>query len=175
MKKKNKVKINSTSSDLEINKIIKILIGVLVVLGLTYLLAAIMTGDIKFGSKEKEEIIETEIQYEEILAGETFKQSDSEYYVLYFNFTDNIASSYITFKDTYSQKENSLSFYLVDLEKGFNQNFIKEENSEYKENTSIIDELKVTNPTILKISNHQVIERIEGRQEVLNYFIEITK
>ena len=173
--KKNKVKISSTTTDLEISKVIKILVGVLLVLALTYFIAALMTGDIKFGKKEKEEEKEVSIQYEEILAGETFKQDKNEYYVMYFNFTDNVASSYLTFKDTYSYKENSLDFYIVDLEKGFNQDFIKEENGEYKENPSSIEDVRVTNPTILKISNHKVVEQIEGKEEVLKYLTEITK
>ena len=123
-KKKNKVKINTTTNDLEVTKVVKILVGVLLVLGITYLIAAFITGDIKLGKKQEKEKTEVEIQYEEILAGETFKQDASEYYVMYFNFTDNIAASYLTFKDTYSYKENSLDFYIVDLEKGFNQTFI---------------------------------------------------
>lgn len=174
-KKKNKVKINTTTSDLEANKIVKILIGVLLVLGITYLIAALITGDIKLGKNQEKEEEEVEIQYEEILAGETFKQHASEYYVMYFNFTDNIAASYLTFKDTYSYKENSLDFYLVDLEKGFNQSFLKNEEEEYNEYPDSIDEIKVTNPTILKISSHKVVERVEGKQEVLNYLSEITK
>lgn len=174
-KKKNKVKINTTTNDLEVTKVVKILVGVLLVLGITYLIAAFITGDIKLGKKQEKEKTEVEIQYEEILAGETFKQDASEYYVMYFNFTDNIAASYLTFKDTYSYKENSLDFYIVDLEKGFNQTFIKKETEEDKKYADSIDDVKVSNPTILKISNHKVVERVEGKQDVLNYLSEITK
>lgn len=174
-KKKNKVKINTTTNDLEASKIVKILVGVLLVLGITYLIAALITGDIKLGKNQEEEKEEVEIQYEEILAGETFKQKTDEYYVMYFNFTDNTASSYLTFKDTYSYQEGSLDFYLVDLEKGFNQSFLKNEEEDYNEYPDSIDDIKVSNPTILKISNHKVVERTEGKQEVLNYLSEITK
>lgn len=172
--KKNKVQISSTT-DVEINKVIKIFVGVLLVLAITYFIAAILTGDIKFGKDKKKEKEETVIQYEEILAGEIFNQDSSEYYVMFFDFTDNVASSYLTFKDTYSYKENSLDFYIVDLEKGFNQTFIKEENGEYKQNPNSIEDVKVTNPSILKISDHKVVEQIEGRKEVLNYLTNITK
>ena len=174
-KKKNKVKINTTTSDLEVTKIVKILVGVLLVLGITYLIAALITGDIKLGKKQEKETEEVEIQYEEILAGETFKQDASEYYVMYFNFTDNIAASYLTFKDTYSYKENSLDFYIVDLEKGFNQSFVRNDEEDYNKYPNSIDDIKVSNPTILKIANHKVVERVEGKQDVLNYLSEITK
>lgn len=174
--KKNKVKIVTTTSDNEVTRIIKILVVVLIVLGITYLIAALITGDIKLGSKNNtEEEVAAEIQYEEILAGKTLNYSDSDYYVMYFNFTDNISSSYITFKDIYAQKEDALNFYLVDLEKGFNKSFVKEENEEYEEYPDKIENLKVTNPTILKISNHKVVERVEGKTEVINYLTEITK
>ena len=66
---KNNVKIKTTTSDNEVTKIIKILIGVIIVLGLTYLIAALITGDIKFVNKDNPEEEVTEIQYEEILAG----------------------------------------------------------------------------------------------------------
>lgn len=172
--KKNKVKI-STTTNLEATRVIKITVGVILVLVLTYFLAALITGDISFGKKDKDEEVTTEIQYEEIIAGRTFNQSSDQYYVMYFNFTDGSASSYITFKDVYENKDNSLPFYIVDLEKGFNKDFVKNDDEEYDKYPSNIDSLKVSHPTILKISNHKVVERIEGSKEVLNYLNEITK
>lgn len=171
--KKNKVKINTTS-DLEISKILKISIVVFVVLLLTYLLAGIITGEIKFG-KDKEEETVTEIQYEEILGGQALQMSSDDYYVLYFNFTANIASSYLTFKDTYTSKDDSLAFYIIDLEKGFNQKYVREENEEFVEYPSNVSDIKVVNPTILKVSGNKVVERTEGISNVLNYLTEITK
>lgn len=172
-KKKNNFKLN-TSTDLEVSKVVKILVGVLIVLGLTYFIAGLITGDIKFGKDKKEEP-PAEIQYEEILAGQALSMSSDDYYVLYFNFTDDIASSYLTFKDIYTNKDNSIGFYLVDLEKGFSKGFIKEDGEEYNEYPSNIEDVKVSNPTILKISNHKVTERVEGKENVLNYLTEITK
>lgn len=172
--KKNKIKIQTTTSDNEVTKIVKILVVLLVILGITYLIAGLITGDIKFG-KEKEEETVAEIQYEEILAGESLNRSSDEYYVMYFNFTDNSSSSYITFKDTYTQKENALNMYLVDLEKGFNQSFVRNDDEEYNKNPDKVEDIKVVNPTIIKVANNMVVENIQGKTEVINYLSEITK
>ena len=91
MKKKTKRKLytTNTTSDIEYSKIIKITIGVVLVLVLTYLITGLATGEIKWGKKEDAKKEEASIQYEEIIAGEVLNRSDSEYYVFLFNFTDN--------------------------------------------------------------------------------------
>ncbi|MDD6223465.1 MAG: hypothetical protein PUB18_00495 [bacterium] len=172
-KKKRKVNINTTTTNNEINTMIKIFIGVIVVFGATYLIAALITGDIQLGAKETKEDTVAEIQYEEILAGESLNRSDEEYYVLYFNFTENIASSYLTLKDIYATKEEPLPFYIVDLEKGFNQRFVSEEIADTKNMT--IETLKVKKPTIIKVKNKKIVEYKSGGEEVLNYLVELVK
>lgn len=55
MKKKTKRKLytTNTTSDIEYSKIIKITIGVVLVLVLTYLITGLATGEIKWGKKKK--------------------------------------------------------------------------------------------------------------------------
>ena len=146
----------TTSTEVDYMKVIKIGIGVLLVLGIVYFVTAIASGEIKFGKKEKEKV-ETEIQYQEIIAGETFNRKASEYYVLFMNFTDSYASYYLSLIDNYNGTDNSLPFYTVDIEKKIN--------TDYVTNT-----LKVENPTILKISNSNTVETITGKDNILNFF-----
>ena len=146
----------TTSTEVDYMKVIKIGIGVLLVLGLVYLVTAIASGEIKLGKKEKEKI-ETEIQYQEIIAGETFNRNASEYYVLFMNFTDSYASYYLSLIDNYQMKDNSLAFFTVDMEKKINSDYVT-------------NELKVENPTILKISNSKITETITGKDNILNFF-----
>ena len=157
MKRKNtrNYKIN-TSTDVDYMKVIKIGIGVLLVLSLVYFVTALATGEIKFG-KEATEEEETIIQYDEIIAGETFNRPEEEYYVLYMNFTDTFASYYLSLIDTYETSDDSLNFYTVDIEKVINTDYVT-------------NELKVENPTILKISNSKITETITGRENILNFF-----
>lgn len=178
-KKKNKKKLNYANtydSGNEVSRIIKILVGIVLFLAIFYFLALLATGEIKFGNKKTEKEKVTEIQYEEILAGQTFTQKEEEYYVLYFNFTDSIGSTYLTYRDGYINQIDSLPMYMVDLEKGFNTRYVKndeEESEEIKKLPNSTDELKVVNPTLLKVKNHKVTERIEGKEEVKKFLKEL--
>ncbi len=173
MQKKKKQKLNYeksfNSNNDEILRIIKILVGVILFLVLFYFLAMLMTGEIKFGNKNQNQQEDIVIQYDEILAGETFKKSDLEYYVLYFNFSEDISSTYLAYRSSYLEKSEKFPMYMVDLEKGFNASYVQgigEEDEQYPET---IDDLKVSNPTILKIKDKKVVERIEGKDSVKEF------
>ena len=157
---------------MEYSKIIKITIGVVLILALVYFITALATGEIKFGKDEEETVEETSIQYEEIIAGQILNRSQDEYYVLLFNFTDTFASYYLSLKDSYLQNDSALPFYIVDLEKHINKDIVAETESDYKANLSSLSDLKVTNPTILKVKNHKVIKNITGRENILKFFEE---
>ena len=155
--KRNKTKYRTTTTtEVDYMKVIKIGIGVLIVLAIVYLVTAIASGEIKLNNKAKEKPA-TEIQYQEIMAGETFNRNSSEYYVLFMNFTDSFSSYYLSLISNYAYGNNSLPFYTVDMEKKINTEYIT-------------DELKIENPTILKISNSKTVETITGKENVLNFF-----
>ena len=52
--------------------------------------------------------------------------------MLLFNFTDTFASYYLSLKDSYVKEDNSLPFYIIDLEKSVN-NFLSETECEVME------------------------------------------
>jgi len=177
-KKTKKQKLNYSNKIYDHNteawRIIKILLGIILFLVFFYLLAMIMTGEIKFGKKEKIEE-ETVIQYDEILAGQSLNRMDEEYYVLYYDFSEKIASTYVTYRDTYTQALKGIPMYMVDLENGFNTGYVLKEGEERVELPEEINQLKVLNPTILKIKDHKVIERTEGKEAVKNLLKELNK
>ncbi len=171
MQKKKKRKLNYEKNygpDSEVLKIVKILIAVVLFLVVFYLLAMIMTGEIKFGNKKTKEET-TQIQYDEILAGETFNKNEDEYYVLYFNFSEKLSSTYLTYRDGYLEKTEHFPMYMVDLEKGFNTSYVKNNEEEIKEYPENISELKVVNPTIVKVKDKKVVERVEGKDKVKEF------
>lgn len=174
MKKKTKRNLykTNTNNDVEYSKIIKITIGIVLVLALTYFVTALVSGEIKFGKDNDEVTEETTIQYEEIIAGQILNRNQDEYYVLLFNFTDTFASYYLSLKDTYVENDDALPFYIVDLEKHVNESIVATDENEYKANVSNISDLKVTNPTILKVKNHKVVKNITGRENILKFFEE---
>ena len=141
----------TTSTELDYTRVIKIGVGVLLVLLVVYLVTALTSGEIKLNKKSTKE--EVSIGYQEIIAGETYNRKADSYYVLYFNFTDSKASYYLSLIDSYNQQDNSLPFYIVDLEKKINQDYID-----------------VTHPTILKISDSNIVETISGHENIVNFF-----
>jgi len=114
--------------DTQVTRGIKIAVGVIIALGLVYLLTALATGEIKLGEKKKKESVEPEIQYEEIIAGQILNRKQNEYYVLAFDFTEEVKGT---------------------------------------------TELKVTAPTILRIKDGKIVERISTKEKVKEFLEKI--
>lgn len=172
MKKKTKRNLykSNTNSDMEYSKVIKITIGVVVVLALVYFVTALATGEIKFNNKKKVEETETNIQYEEIIAGQILNRNDKDYYVLLFNFTDTYASYYLSIKDTYVKKDKALPVYIVDLEKDINKGIVAEDSKNIKTYVDNVNSLKVSNPTLIRIKDHKIVQSIEDRGKIIEFF-----
>ncbi len=167
--KKNKRQLYTTgSSSVEYSRIVKITVGVALFLILTYFIAGLLTGEINLKKKKKVEQ-ETYIQYEEIISGEILNRNDNDYYVMTLNFTDNLASYYLSFIDNYTSQENSLPFYIVDLDKKVNNNILKGDD-EYIQSPTKVEDIRVLSPTILKVSNHKVVSYIIGQEKVMEFF-----
>ena len=169
MKKKRNYK-TTTTTELDYMKVIKITIGVLIVLGLVYFGTAILSGEIKFNkAKKKEE--ETTFSYKNIIAGETFNRSPIDYYVLFYQSSDTYADYYSQLVSMYNAKSESLPFYFVDLDEKINSEYlISEDDTNNYDKPSNISNLKVKNPTIIRIRNKQVFDFISGKEEVLKFF-----
>lgn len=129
------------------------LVVVIVLFGLTYLLTGIFaTKDIKLFSTKKESEEVSNTIYNRILASETLNQKENNYYVYYYDTTKE--DSEIT-DVIYSLTE---SVYRVDLNDDFNANFVGEPSGK----VSSIENLKVSNPTLVKVSEGEIIEYYSG-------------
>ena len=160
----------TTTTDLNYSRIIKISIGVFIVLLIVYLATAISSGEIKF-KKEKKKEVETVIQYQEIVAGTTFNRNASEYYVLLFNFTDDYASYYLSSIDSYLRTDNSLPFFIVDLEKKMNKDYAISEDDQTKyAYPKDLSTLKVKHPTLLKVKDGKTVDVVEGHEKISEFF-----
>ncbi len=150
MSKKNKFdKVKSYSSDSdEMVRMIKILGGVILIFIIFYFVFAVINGDFS----KKEEYKPAGIQNVEILAGTTFSRSDSEYYVLMYNFEGEEASKYSALYNLYINNIGRYKIYLVDLNNALNKNYVVEDAK--KVNISDIASLKVVDGTIIKVSNN---------------------
>ena len=157
-KKANLTKVNKTVNS-EAKKTIIIIVVVLLLLAFMYFLTTVILE--KNSGYQKDEPGEAVIQYDEILAGESFSQPEEEYYVIYYDSeeeTDNLASL-IT---SYQAKTDVTKLYSVDLTNGMNKKYITEDEIV----TSSPSALRVKNPTLIRFKGHEVVETIDNREEI---------
>ena len=102
-------------------------------------------------------------------------RSENEYYVLLFNFSDTYASYYLSLMDSYTSQDDSLPFHIIDLEKHVNKDYVLQDGEKLIEKPVRLVDFKAINPTIVRIKNRKVVERIDGKEDVLEFFEEKTK
>lgn len=142
----------------EVNTVVKIVVGVILFFGVAYFVMGLITGDIKLG-KEKE--VETEIQYEEILAERTFSQKDTEYFVMFYNFSEENTLLEAIIENLGYSKE----VYKVDLDKKFNFSYIGDVNN----NPTSLEKLSVKSPTLIKVKNGKSNKVVSGIDAIKKY------
>ena len=140
----------------QIKQLISITILLVVIVGLIYLISALfITKELDwFDDKtEEKEILVTNT----ILASETFKQLEEEYYVYFYDYKDEKTdiTSHIT------NKLSSSKVYKVDTNNGLNKKYISEESNK---NAKSLSELKVKAPTLIKVTGETIEVYYEGNE-----------
>ena len=138
--------------------IIIILVAAVLLVGMYFLTTAILSKD-----NEEEKITENAIQYDEILAGESFNQN-GEYYVIYYDSTDEY-STISSLISSYQLNNTDTKLYSVDLSNGMNKKYIT--NGDIV--TSDASSLRVKDNTLLKFNNGEVSEVITDTSEITNF------
>jgi len=110
------------------------------------------------------------IQYDEILLGTLFEQSNSEYYVLVTIEEDYNVQTYSSLVSSYKAKENSLRVYTSNLDNGFNKSY-KAEETKVSNN---LQELKLKGSTLLKIKDKTIVGSYEGN-DIINHLNSLLK
>lgn len=152
------------SSDSDTSSVIKTLIGVIVFLGIGYLLMLGMEAlgifEAGYTPQEKESTV---FSYEFIPASTIFNRNEQEYYVLF----DNYESNYT--KDIYVNelvdKLEKTSVYKVDMSLNENKKYAGEENTK----VTGLDNLSVNGVTLIKISNGKVVKYVSGSEKIEEY------
>lgn len=145
----------------EVFKVIAIIVGVLLFLAIFYFITVGIVSD----KEETDNKEQTAIQYEQILAGSSFNMKDSEYLVVYFDFSDEELSELTEAVDYGYSGINKL--YKVDMNDGFNKKYMAEEN--LNKQPSSASELTINGPTLIKIVDRKCVEYVEGMQEIIDY------
>ena len=92
-------------------RVVIILICVVLLFGLMYFLTTRILSKEVTKKRKQSEVTESTIQYEKILAGESFTMEQEEYYVVYYDSTDTNLSSTIA---TYQADKKDIKLYSVD-------------------------------------------------------------
>ena len=143
----------------EVKKTIIIILVVAVLLvGMYFLTTAILSKD-----NEKEKITENAIQYDEILAGESFNQN-GVYYVIYYDSTDEY-STISSLISSYQLNNTDTKLYSVDLSNGMNKKYVTDGDIVTLDASS----LRVKDNTLLKFSNGEVSEVITDTSEITSF------
>ena len=92
-------------------------------------------------------------------------KKDKEYYVIAYDTTKPSAQAYNTYAGYYtSNKENGLPIYYLDLSSSFNKKYYVENNSNPK--AQKINDLKMLDGTLIKVSNGKITKYIEGIDKI---------
>lgn len=166
-KKSNVIKRNKAYYNENLVKGVKIFGILILIFAIIYIGTAIATGEIKLNKDETKEE-QTIIQDEEILAGSTFNINKNEYMVLYYDFTNNNSGIYDMLYSNYTSSQKDLpKMYKVDLSKGFNKGYLSD--GKLNQNPSNINELKVKDPTLIRIKDKKVVKFISSKDEIKKY------
>ncbi|HIT37828.1 MAG TPA: hypothetical protein IAB59_05080 [Candidatus Onthousia faecipullorum] len=138
--------------------IIIILVAVILLVGMYFLTTLILSRDV-----EEEKITENTIQYDEILAGSSFGQSEDEYYVIYYDST-NEYSTVSSLVSSYQLNGGDIKLYSVDLANAINKKYITDGDIV----TSDASSLRVKENTLLKFEDGEVSETITDLSEIMD-------
>lgn len=141
----------------EFFKFLGILVTIIAFIGLIFLI--FKTKEF-LSNKPKKEVI----QYEKILAKDSFKQSENNYYVLFYNILKDEDKKIQNMVSKY-QEQKRLKLYIVDTSLVLNKDYVANEHPSIK---TTIDKLKVTENTLIEIRDGQVSNFYNG-EEINNH------
>ena len=155
-------------TSIKASTVFKILIFIVLFLFiLYYILAVFVTKEIDVsGSKDEatseDSTTNTNSVSNRILASATFSQKEEEYYVCFYDFTDEeeeVASAI--------NNRSDIKIYRVDTSSSLNQNYVTEESG--NRDVTGIENLKVKSPTLLQIAGDQVVQYYEGSSSIVAF------
>ena len=163
---KSLVEDNSKKNENPYSDIYKLLktFGILlvIVIGIHFFTALVITKEIEWFTewfKKDEEKVPTTVA-NSILANNTFKQKEEEYYVYFYDYSDEdeeVANIVGTIKD--------LTVYRVDTGSALNNNYVSEESNK---SAKTLEELKVKSSTVIKVSGETITSYYENDEITTN-------
>ena len=151
-----------TKENNQIKKYIINIVSLLIVFAIIYLVSALfVTKELDWFNKKETKESNSSVN-NSILASEIFKQSESSYYVYFYDFDEDEKESNVT-----NVVNNNLAndkVYKVNTKSAMNTNYVSDSSNK---NAKTLEELKVVNHTLIKISDDMITEYYEG-EEIIN-------
>ncbi len=146
--------------DREVFNVFKIALGVLLFLGLSYVIVNVMRGN--FNLFDKKNIATESIDSSMVMVGTMFNKSDEEYYVMAYDLNDEINPYYSVLLEQYSGDKK---IYKLDLSSGFNANYVDKE----AVISSDLSKLKFSGPTLLVIKGDKIVSSYTKEADITKY------
>lgn len=143
----------------DVKKIIYIALGVVLFIGLVYLIINIVNGTWTSYKRENET---PSIDNSLLMCGTLFNKKDTEYLVLAFNIKNEDDNIYGSMYESY---KGSLPLYYLDLESGFNKSCVSEKANLVSDSTKI----KFASQTLLHIKNGKIVKTYTTKEQIKNY------
>ena len=154
------MKVKNSDLENEFYRFIKILLIVVILIFGVYLFTKSLVKKSN-ESQEQENIVE--ISDKNIIVGSLLNRPYTDYYVLAYKKQDSEAIVYESIINTYESLDKSLNVYVIDLDNELNKGFYAEKGNN---KASSIDELKISSPTLFKISNKKIVKYIEKKDDI---------
>ena len=137
----------------QVKKLVIITLVLVFIVCVIYILSALfITKEVDWFDKD-EERPETLVS-NTILASETFKQKEEEYYVYFYDYNDEDSE----ISSVISSKLSKSKVYRVDTSSALNNKYVSEESNKSAKN---LDGLKVKSPTVIKVAGEQITSYYE--------------
>ena len=152
---------------MEIKKYIKLIIIIILILILLYLfIGIVITKDIKLFKNDNNTVNEVNNPANTILAKDTLRQVEEEYYVYFYDFDDTDSD----IESSLTSKLSDSKIYRVNTKDSFNANYIIKNNTD-SSNTLVndIENLKIKSPTLVKVVSQSIVESYETSSKILEY------
>ena len=143
--------------------------GILLFLLMFYLLAVHITNKNSDDDSTKKSTTPSEvsISYNDIILGRSLDMSDDDYLVVCYDYRDEeINNTLGSLVSSYRNKEDGLKIYSIDMSSSFNKKYVGENANT---NPSNVNDMVINGPTLMKISNHEVVDYIQGQSDIENY------
>lgn len=168
----NKINTKKISNENEMLRFIKMIIIVTLIFVIFYVLTVFINKkDENTDNDSNGNNSSASVQYDEILIGNMFNQPVDNYYVLIEDINDVNIKAYEAYFTVYSKNEDAKRVYTAVLNNIFNVKYLQSESNLFND----ISKFKVSQTTLLEISNGKILKSYQNNDDILNLLKEIVK